>query len=99
MQPDLEQEKSEALRLALHVVDVHSGHSKAITVFQPWTLFVNQFLPFFDQYALSHRIWSPASDALVIPMAKGNTVQIDVVPINGGPAKPIAEGMMATWSW
>ena len=99
MDPDLAQERSEALRLALHVVDIQSGRSKIISVFEPWTLFVNQFLPFFDQYALSHRIWSPASDALVIPMVKGNKMQIYVVPIDGGPAKPIVEGMMATWSW
>ena len=99
LDPALEQEKNEALRLVLHVVDIPRGRSQTIAVFEPWTLFVNQFLPFFDQYALSHRIWSPASDALVIPMVKDNQVQIYVVPIDGGPAKPIAEGMMATWSW
>ncbi len=92
-------EQSQPLRLVLHVVDVQNGRSQTLAVFEPWALFVNQFLPFFDQYALSHRLWSPNSDALVVPIVKGDTAQIYVVPINGGPARPIAEGFMATWSW
>lgn len=103
MDPEVDSAPSEVLRLALHVVDIRSGRSQIITIFEPWALFVNQFLPFFDQYALSHRIWSPASDALVVPMVKRHqgqsNVQLCVVPINGRSAEPIAEGMMATWSW
>lgn len=47
------------LRLNLWCVNVESGEQHLITTFEPADLFVNQFLPFFDQYALSHRIWSP----------------------------------------
>ena len=32
------------------------------------TAVVGQFLPFFDQYALSHSVWSPDSGAVVLPM-------------------------------
>jgi TolB protein len=37
----------------------------AYSTFSPTSTFLNNYLPFFDQYAQSHRIWSPASDALV----------------------------------
>ncbi|CAN5661771.1 PD40 domain-containing protein [soil metagenome] len=99
MNTESQPELRESLRLTLHVIDVQSGRAQTLAVFEPWALFVNQFLPFFDQYAVSHRLWSPNSDALVVPMVKGHTAQIYVVPINGGPAQPVAEGFMATWSW
>jgi TolB protein len=99
MNIDTHSEKDDALQLALHVVDVQGGRPQTVAVFEPWALFVNQFLPFFDQYALSHRIWSPNSDALVVPMVKGDTAQIYIVPVNGGSARPLVEGFMATWSW
>ena len=54
--------------LDLSVVDVASGQMQTLASFRPSDVFLGQFLPFFDQYALSHRIWSPASDALVLPM-------------------------------
>ena len=71
------------LRLALWVVDVESGLGQQRLVFRPTAMYLTQFLPFFDQYALSHRIWSPDSAALVLPIA-GDTPQEDtiyVVPI------------------
>ncbi|MCX6045480.1 MAG: hypothetical protein NT075_10230, partial [Chloroflexi bacterium] len=99
MNTEPQPEPRDSLRLALHVVHVRGGRTQTLAVFEPWALFVNQFLPFFDQYALSHRLWSPDSDALVVPMVKGNKAQIYILPINGGTARPIAEGFMATWSW
>ena len=56
------------LLLNLSVVDVASGDMQLLSTFAPTPLFVGQYLPFFDQYALSHRLWSPGSDALVMPM-------------------------------
>ena len=87
------------LLLNLSVVDVVSGQSERLTTFAPSPLFVGQFLPFFDQYALSHRLWSPASDALALPMLAGDgvTPQIVVVPLQGEP-QPIAPGDMPSWS-
>ncbi len=87
------------LLLNLSVVDVASGVSERLTTFAPSPLFVGQYLPFFDQYALSHRVWSPASDALALPMLVGDgvTPQIVVVPLRGEP-QPVAPGDMPSWS-
>jgi TolB protein len=87
------------LLLDLWVVDVDGGEAYRLVTFQPTGLFVTQFLPFFDQYALSHQIWSPASDALVVPMADATGVpRIHIVPVDGRFSTVIADGAMAFWS-
>lgn len=87
------------LRLRLSVVDVASGAQRSLAAFQPTELFLTQFIPFFDQYALSHRLWSPASDALVLPMTDGTGRDgIYVIPVDGSSSRRIAEGSMAFWS-
>ena len=83
--------------LELSVVEVATGRSRLLTAFAPTPLFVGQFLPFFDQYALSHSVWSPDSDAVVLPMLSENGPQIVVVPLEGKP-ETIAQGEMPFWS-
>jgi TolB protein len=87
------------------VVDVQSGEQTLVSTFEPVDLFVNQFLPFFDQYAKSHRIWSPDSDAIVLPVMRrlpggGKMPRICVAPIDPlrGRLSEIADGIMAFWS-
>jgi TolB protein len=89
----------EALLLDLGVVNISTRQQRKLATFEPDTYFINQFLPFFDQYALSHRLWSPASDALVLPAVTGDISRISVVTIAGGSPQPLAEGHMAFWSW
>ena len=60
---------------------------------------MNQFLPFFDQYALSHRLWSPDSEALVLPVKRAGVSEITVVPIDGAQPVTLAAGEIAFWSW
>lgn len=87
------------LVLRLWVVDVASGEQRLLSSFQPTPIFVTQFIPYFDQYALSHRLWSPASDALVLPRLDGSGRQgIYVIPIDGGQQQRVADGSMAFWS-
>ncbi len=92
------QQASEVV-LDLSVVDVASGQTQTLASFRPSDVFLGQFLPYFDQYALSHRIWSPGSDALVLPMVddRGET-GIYVVSLAGGAPLRIADGVMAFWS-
>ncbi len=86
--------------LRLWVVDVASGQQQPLLSFRPSPIFLSQFIPFFDQYALSHRLWSPASDALVLPMLDGNgNSAIHVVSVESGEAVRVADGTMAFWSW
>lgn len=88
------------LRFQLGVVDVLSGQQQLLTGFRPTPIFVSQFLPFFDQYALSHRLWSPASDALVLPMLDDDGKSgVYVVSVESGEVTRVAEGTMAFWSW
>jgi TolB protein len=91
------QESEAKLYLELWVVDIASGRQRKLITFEPSALFINQFLPFFDQYALSHRLWSPASDALVLPVRDGEVERIVVITIDGTP-RYLSEGSMPTWS-
>jgi TolB protein len=89
---------TETISLALWVVDVATGASRRLLAFQPLPLFINQFLPFFDQYAHSHRIWSPDSDAIVLPALGVAGPQILVVPTGADPPRTLVSGIMAFWS-
>lgn len=73
--------------------------------FFPSQELLENYLPFFDQYAQSHRIWSPKSDAFVFagtletgqsgvwvqPVGSGDGQQV-AAPVSIGP------GVIATWS-
>ncbi len=85
-------------QLDLFVVDVTTGEGLQLTSFTPSPLFVTQFLPFFDQYALSHRLWSPNSESLVLPLWVEDEPAIYVVPISGGQPRELAKGQAAFWS-
>ena len=86
---------------AVHLtfVDVSSGKVRADRVVHVAGQFVNQLLPYFDQYALSHSLWSPDSASLVIPLvsATGRN-QLVVVPADGSDPRPIADGNNGFWS-
>ncbi|MBA2668620.1 MAG: hypothetical protein H0U69_16470 [Trueperaceae bacterium] len=85
-------------RLALKVVDVFTGLSEEIAIFEPTRSFVEQFLPFFDQYARSHRVWSPASDALVFsvlgPDGVGTVTRFGL----DGSVTPLSQGEMPSYN-
>jgi hypothetical protein len=102
---DAEVTEERVLRLNLWCVDLDSGDHRLVSTFEPVDMFVNQFLPFFDQYALSHRIWSPDSTSIVLPMVLQaedgeERPRICVVPMlpRGGRPRPLVDGMMAFWS-
>jgi TolB protein len=85
-------------RLRLLVYDVTTDEGRLLFEFVPTFTFATQFLPFFDQYALSHQIWSPQSDALVLPMVENGRNQIFIVNITTGQKRFLAEGLMPFWS-
>jgi TolB protein len=92
----------EAVLLDLWVVDVNGSATGAaathLKTFRPTRLFLLNFLPFFDQYGLSHQIWSPQSDSLVIPVMENGQGSVHVVPLDGRNSISIADGMIAFWS-
>ena len=91
--------QAQSLLLDLWLVDVSSGSQRLLTTFQPGRLFLEQFLPYFDQYALSHRLWSPASDALLVPLTESDgTERVYIVPTGGESPRPLVEGTLGFWS-
>ena len=84
--------------LTLSVVNVVTGQGLRLLDFQPTGVFLTQFLPFFDQYALSHRLWSPDSSALVLPVVEETGEWVLIVPAGGGRPFHLAEGNAAFWS-
>lgn len=84
--------------MELTIFDVATGEGRVILEFTPTLTFLSQFLPFFDQYALSHRLWSPQSDALVLPIQEGNVNQIVLISTKNGSTRILGEGDMSFWS-
>ncbi len=83
--------------LNLTVVEVASFEVRLRTSFLPTSLFLGQFLPFFDQYALSHSLWSPESNAIVLPTLEADGPHLLVLPLEGE-ARTIAAGDTPFWS-
>jgi TolB protein len=89
----------EGVRLRLTVVDVATRAVRLERLVAPAAPFLEQFVPFFDQYALSHRLWSPASDALVLPLVDDEDVsKITILSIDRSPDREVGPGVIAFWS-
>ncbi len=87
------------LALRLVFVDVATGTVRSQRPVEVADDFALQQLPFFDQYALSHRRWSSDSRFLVLPLADADgTSRIVVIAADGSDARPIATGIAASWS-
>ncbi len=85
--------------LSLAFLDVASGAVRSERQIRTSTLFALQYLPFFDQYARSHRVWSAAGDAVVLPLTdESGLAHVTVVPMDGSPTRVIADGVAAAWS-
>ncbi len=79
-------------------VDVATGEIRSQRAVQPGRRFLAELLPYFDQYALSHRVWSPDSSAILLPLvdASGHTQLVALRP-DGGNILAI-EGEAGFWS-
>lgn len=86
-----------ALRLVF--VDAASATIHAKRGIQLADLFATQQLPYFDQYALSHRIWSPDSRSIVLPVDDPDgTSGIEIIPADGSGTVRVGDGVAAVWS-
>jgi TolB protein len=80
-------------------VDVASGRVLSERDLRVSELFAFQLLPYFDQYARSHLLWSVDSRSIVLPIARATgVVGIVSLPADGSEPRPIADGRMAFWS-
>ncbi len=82
----------------VNVIDVRSGEGLQLVDTALSPLFLTQFLPYFDQYAFSHQIWSPDSTRLVLPLGAGRGSEITLVDTRNGRTTPLAEGVVGFWS-
>ena len=96
---ELAQDAPVRLRLRIAYVDGTSiEQADTIAVFTPPATFLGQFLPFFDQYSRSHRVWSPGSDALVFPvLGPGGRSQVVRFGLDGD-QRVLADGDMPFWN-
>ncbi|MGB1250942.1 MAG: TolB family protein [Candidatus Promineifilaceae bacterium] len=86
------------LDLNLWIVDMDQRTRRKLFEFRPTQLFLNQFLSFFDQYAHSHRVWSPDSQAIILPVAQGvSQREITVIPISGAKPTVVGKGVVGFW--
>ncbi len=79
-------------------VDVASGDVRSEVVVVPGKLFIDQFLTYFDQYALSHQIWAPDSSSLLFPVADPNGGTRVAVLSRDGSDPILLDGQAAFWS-
>jgi WD40 repeat protein len=84
--------------LTLSFVDVASGSVRAHRAFAVTSEFVNQILPYFDQYALSHRVWAPDSSAIALPGFGDGGDQLYAIPPDGSEPTPIKGAVIGFWS-
>jgi TolB protein len=85
--------------LGLAFVDVATGRVRSERAARFGDLFADQLLPFFDQYALSHRLWSPDSASIALPLVDDNDVsRIVIIPADGSPTRTLADGVIGFWS-
>jgi TolB protein len=62
-------------------------------------LFAFQVLPYFDQYARSHRFWAPDSSSIVLPLTDENNLDhVVVIPADGSDPHEVATGWVGFWS-
>ena len=60
---------------------------------------MNEFLPYFDQYALSHRVWAPDSSAILLPLVDANgRDQLVSLEVDGSPSARVFDGAVGFWS-
>jgi len=83
----------------LEFVDVATGKIRFERVIHLADHFVNELLPYFDQYALSHSLWSPDSRSILLPLVSAaGRDQLTVVPADGWDDRAIADGDSGFWS-
>ena len=72
--------QAEGVPLHLVFVDVASGSVRASRAAEVTSRYVNNILPYYDQYALSHRLWAPDSSAIALPLVVDDVDRLYVDP-------------------
>jgi TolB protein len=89
---------AQGVRLTLAFVDVDSARVRASRAARITSRFVSNILPYYDQYALSHRVWAPDSSAIVMPLEAEGKDQLFVIPADGSAMTPLDDAELGFWS-
>jgi TolB protein len=79
-------------------VDVATGDIRSQAVVRPGQLYIDQFLTYFDQYAVSHEVWAPDGSSFLMPVVgpDGATRVVASFPDGGDPIA--IDGVIGFWS-
>ena len=90
---------SVGIRVSVAFIDVDTGTLRSEQVVRVADTFLTQLFPYFDQYALSHRLWSPESASILLPLvAASGPDQLVTIPADGTDPRPVADGELGFWS-
>lgn len=87
-----------APEVRLVFVDVASGDIRAEPPVRPSSVFIEQVLTYFDQYALSHRLWAPDSSSFLLPVLDADGVSRVLAVTPDAEVLARLDGVMAFWS-
>jgi TolB protein len=79
-------------------VDVATGKTRSQPVVRLSLNFVNAVLAYFDQYALSHRVWAPDSTSILLPETDDGGATHVVVRFPDGEPSIQLDGEIGFWS-
>ena len=85
-------------RLRISFVNAESGAIRSRSSFALSDLFIDQILPYFDQYALSHRVWSADGASIALPVVDAGIEQVMVIQADGSGARAVADAVAGFWS-
>jgi len=85
-------------QLEWSVLAVVSGFNRPLYTFTPTTETIYLLL-YFDQFAPSHRVWSPDSRYLVFGEVGSSNPLISIYDVQQNQQTTVAEGIFAVWSW
>lgn len=89
----------DGIPVGIRFIDVEAGTATPLQLVGLSPLFVNQVLPYFDQYALSHRVWSPDGTSILLPLVGDDGTEVlQVLPADGSASRVLAPGSMGFWS-
>jgi TolB protein len=88
---------AQGVPLTLVFVDVDAGTIRTTRSAAITSRFVNNILPYYDQYALSHRLWSPDSSSIALPLDAEGDDQLFVIPADGSEMTPLEGAELGFW--
>lgn len=91
--PELRRVQGGALRLRAGLLDPVTGETAWLGTVEPQRSFLDQSVPFFDQYARSHTVWSPDGRWLAVPIVddRGREV-VGLLDVRSGRLRELAPG-------